>query len=305
MADRLSGFTTPDARARYLELYDRFVAERWPVPFEGLEVRTRFGPTYVRRSGSGGDTPLVLVHPTSGSSLAWHSVIAPLAERHTVYTPDTIGTAGRSSQTAPVRSEADLSRWLDDVLDALGLDAVHLVGYSEGGWIATVHAACSARRDRLVTLTLVEPGGGLERVPPTTVVRLVLRALAVLRAKDKATAMRRFSSWLNGDVPLSDAEVELGLHTFASFRQRLPRPRRLPDDALRGLETPTLLLLGGQTVLFDPAKVAARAERLLPDVTVDITPGAGHGLLFQHPERLTATVLDFVERRGRRPGRLP
>ena len=43
--------------------------------------------------------------------------------------------------------------------------------------------------------------------------------------------------------------------------------------------------------------VAAPARRLLPDVTLHITAGAGHGLLFQHPEPLSAAILDFVESR--------
>ena len=47
-------------------------------------------------------------------------------------------------------------------IDALGVDRLHLLGYSEGGWIAGSHAALSAHRDRLASLTLVEPGGADE-----------------------------------------------------------------------------------------------------------------------------------------------
>ena len=94
MADRTSGFRTPEAEARYHEFYDDYVARNWPVPHQELDVPTRFGRTRVRRSGSGGGTPLVLLHTNSGSSLGWNRMVGPLAEGRAVYTPDTIGTIG-------------------------------------------------------------------------------------------------------------------------------------------------------------------------------------------------------------------
>ena len=85
--------------------------------------------------------------------------------------------------------------------------------------------------------------------------------------------------------------------TSGTFRQKIPSPKRLSDDQLGRIVAPTLLLLGADTRLYDPDKVAERARRLLPDVMVEITPGAGHGLPLQYPDRITRRVLDFVETR--------
>ena len=235
-----------------------------------------------------------MVHPTSGASLGLYPLIEHLAQRYTVFTPDTVGTIGRSVQTAPIRSAADLSLWLDDVLDQLGVAPVHLVGYSEGGWIAGVHAAATRRRDRLASLTLIEPGGAIERIPPLTLANLIGRAASTLLARDKPKAIRRFSRWMNGDVELSDDEVELVLLAFRTFRQKLPTPGRLSDDELRSVTTPTLLLLGAETRIYDVERVAARARAHLADVAVEIIPGAGHGLPFQFPDAVTSRILDFV-----------
>jgi pimeloyl-ACP methyl ester carboxylesterase len=294
MGDRMGGFRSDEDGGRYYEFYDNLAAS-WPVPHVELDVPTRFGTTHVRRSGPETGTPFVLIHPTTGSSLGWHSLVAPLAEHHPVFTPDTIGTAGRSVQTAPVRSGADLVVWLDETLDALGLEHVHLVGYSEGGWIAGLHAATTTRRDRLATLTLIEPGGAIERIPRRTMFALIRRGMRVLRATDKRQAVRDLNRWMNGDVELREEEIDLILLVFRTFRQRLPRPGRLADEELRRITTRTLLLLGADTRIYDPAKVAARARRLLPDVTVDVTPGAGHGLAFQFPERTLGRIIGFAD----------
>lgn len=291
----LSGFKTPEQEAKYLAAYDDLVARTWPVPHDELDVATRFGQTRVRRSGPAEGSPLVLIHPTTGSSLGWRALVEALTQHRPVYTPDTIGTPGRSVQTAPVRSIGDLVCWLDDVLDALGLDRIHLGGYSEGGWIAASHASLTERRDRLETLTLIEPGGAIERISPWMVAQLIFRAMRTLRAKDQRQALRAFNRWMNGDIDLTDDELDLVLLTFRAYRQRLPRPNRLSDDEVRQISMPTLLFIGSDTRIYDPTKVEARARRLLPDVQIEVIEGAGHGLAMQHPARVTGRITEFVD----------
>lgn len=295
MAGGISGFRKPEDRERYHRVYDRFLEAHWPTPRAEIDVETSFGSTHVGRTGDAAGTPLVLIHPTSGSSLGWHSLIGPLAEEHTVYTPDTIGTVGRSVQTAPVESDRDLSRWLDEVIDGLSLDRIHLVGYSEGGWVAAVHTALTDRPERIQSLVLIEPAGAIGRVPGPTLAGMVWRGAWTLVAKDKPAAVRSLSRWLNGSIELSDDEVHLALAAFSTFRQRLPKPTLLTDDELRRITMPTLLLLGAETRLYDPDVVADRARALLPDVQVETTPGAGHGLPYQFPEATTERILSFVD----------
>lgn len=295
MAERIGRFNPSEAVEDYYQLYDGMVERHWPVPAAEIDVPTRFGTTHVRRSGSESGEPMVLIHSNTGSSLGWRALIPALAERHPLFTPDTIGTAGRSVQEKPVTTAADLSLWLDDVLDALDLDRIHLGGYSEGGWIAGVHAAHTPRAARLATLTLIEPGGAIERIPRRTLAALVLRAMRTLSARDKPRAIRDFNRWMNGNIEITDDEVELVLFVFKHFRQKLPNPDRLSDEQLRSITTPTLLLLAEDTKIYDPARVAKRARRLLPDVKIDVTPDAGHGVVFQYPDKITSSILQFVE----------
>ena len=294
MATSIGGFKTDQQRVDYEEVYDRILERHWPVPHVELDLETSFGATRVRRSGQGEATPLVMIHPTTGSSLGWYPIIHHLCRDRIVYTPDTIGTCGRSVQAAPVTSAQDLVLWLDEIVDMLGLDRLHLLGYSEGGWIAGSHAALSAHRDRLASVTLVEPGGAIERIPTGFLIAMIGRAMIAMASRDRTKALARFSRWLNGDVDLTPAQVELLEVSMGTYRQRLPRPDRLGDDQLRHITAPTLLMMARDTKLYDPATVAQRAQRIIPDVTIDITPDAGHGLLFQYPDKLTARINDFL-----------
>lgn len=84
------------------------------------------------------------------------------------------------------------------------------------------------------------------------------------------------------------------------FRQKLPTPKLLTDDQLRRITAPALLLPGAESRIYkDPAKVAARACQMLPGATAEIIPGAGHGLLLQLSDRITARIIDFADTHAR------
>src|ERR1700675_4964979 len=87
--------------------------------------------------GDDGADPLVLICVCSQPALAWSVGIAPALVHagYRVVTFDNRGVAPSSSPPAPYTVE----EMVDDtvgLLDQLGLGAVHVVGYSMGGWVA-------------------------------------------------------------------------------------------------------------------------------------------------------------------------
>jgi pimeloyl-ACP methyl ester carboxylesterase len=245
-------------------------------------------------SGTGDAVPLVLLHPTTGSSVGYYPLISTVSADRRVYTPDTVGGAGRSVQNKQITSGEDLVAWLDELLDRLRLDRIHLAGYSEGGWIAGLHATLGSQPERLVSLTLIEPAGAIERVPARFIAGMVLRGIRVHVSRNRRAAVEQLNHWMNGDVELTDAQVEMLGAAMGSFRQRLPNPQRLPDDQLRRITAPTLLLIGADTKLYDPNQVRDRALALLPSIDIELIPNAGHGVAFQYPELVTTKVCDHL-----------
>ncbi|ATL68186.1 alpha/beta fold hydrolase [Nocardia terpenica] len=284
---KIGRFRNEAARTRFVRAYEALEAQ-WPIASTLRDVETSFGSTHVRQSGSGTGTPLVLLHPVGGNSLYWRNVIEALARDRIVYALDTIGTAGRSVQTAPVRGEADLARWLDEVLAALGVERAHVLGYSHGAWHATLFALRTP--GRLVSTTLIEPGGVFVK-PSWSVLLKMLRA--GLRPTDRN--MRRMQDWLTPGVTMSETEWELAMAAFRGFRMGVGWSRLLKDAELQAITTPTLVIFGGASVSGD-AEAAARQARRLPNSEVEIYPGIGHGILDQIPGTIVPRVLDFIEK---------
>src|SRR6202035_4235333 len=103
------------------------------------------------RGGRAGAPPLVFLHGAGGHT-GWIGFLDALAEDFAVYAPEHPGF-GRSDDPSWLDEVGDLAYFYLDVLAALGLERVHLIGTSLGGWIAAELAVRDA--SRLAGLTLV------------------------------------------------------------------------------------------------------------------------------------------------------
>lgn len=115
--------------------------------------RTRFGHMHVRESGSGG-VPLVLLHYTPYSSLAFEPVMERLARSRRTLAVDRIGF-GMSDPAPRVLTMAEYARATLDALATLGVEHFDLAGIHTGAVesleIATAHEQ-AVRRLALVAM---------------------------------------------------------------------------------------------------------------------------------------------------------
>jgi pimeloyl-ACP methyl ester carboxylesterase len=294
MKTQLSGFVTEAARADYLAGYDRVLADLWPVAHESLLVPTRFGTTHAIASGHADRPPLVLLHGAGLSATQWYPNIAEFAAHFRVYALDSIFDSGRGMQTEPIHGLPDCARWLGDVLDGLGIGAAPFVGLSQGGWLAA--GAARFIPDRVTGIVLLAPVATL--VPMRLPVRLLLRLRPVLPKQDPLAETRRTFRRVFGDRYMPDdrytTQVALGAQHFRY--QRPPVfPTVLSDEDLRRIDAPTLLLLAGQEVVYNPRRALKRARRCLTDLQADVIPNAGHFLSMERADVVDQRVSAFLD----------
>ncbi|MCA2206771.1 alpha/beta fold hydrolase [Nocardia rosealba] len=283
---KIGRFKNDAAREEYLRTY-RELEKQWPVPSEMLDIPTSFGMTKVRKSGAGQGIPFVLMHSLGGNSLMWRHVIEDFARDHVVYAPEMIGAPGLSVQTAPI-DETKFGAWLGEVLDGLGVERVHLVGYSQGAWQAM--AVATTQQARLASLSVVEPSGTLTKIK-WSLLWTMLRVGA--RPTDKN--LRAMNARLNPGVTLTDAEFA-GVKAALGYAPTIGYPKMFTDERLATITTPTLLLLGSESLVVDPQLAEQRVRDNLPTCEVEIFPGVGHGLFYQISRQVTARILDFARR---------
>ena len=219
----------------------------------------------------------------------WYPNTAALSADRPVYALDTPGDPGRSIHREPMWQPERAAQWMDEALGALGLDKVHLVGSSYGGWLVInqVHR----RPERLVSVTALDPGG-LEKVGLRFFVWIFASLFATFAPKRLRPALAK---WLEQPV-ISDPDLRAWIQAgVKAFRIRRPAPLPLSDAELGSIRTPFYLIMGKRSLLVHPKRQLERVPRVIPGARAEIVAATGHGPQIDHPDLVNARMLSFME----------
>jgi len=296
MTDRYA-FKTPEGQAAYLEAYDAAM-RLWPVPYEEIEITTRFGVTHVVASGPKDCPPLVLLHGYFGTLTMWSANIADFSKTYRVYAVDVMGQPSKSipDPDEPIRDAAGYVAWLSEMLNELNLNRFFLVGLSYGGWLALDFAMNAP--ERVEKLTLLSPAACFQA--PTR--QFSLRGLLMGLFPTRFTLNACFGWMGYEDAPDDQVArsildlVYLGIKHF-----RFPpgtaqiMPNVYSDGELGALDIPVLMLVGENEVMYDPAEALARARQHVPNLEGEVVPGCNHEMHLSQSRIVNARVLDFLK----------
>ena len=231
---------------------------------------------YYELYGPADAPPLVLLHgATETFRHGWQEQVGDFSKHYRLIGPDLRGH-GRSTNPA---GRLDLREMADDVgalIDNLGYEKVHLMGFSGGASAALFFAV--RHIDRLWSLALVSNNMDLEGT----------------RIQHDFWHLERFRSqepeWWATMSEIHDLPLEDLLQWWADESE--VRPDFKPED-LDHISVPTLVL-GGDRDPIIPLSQTLKLFEALPDAYLGILPGMGHGAPRRRPLAFNRIVLDFL-----------
>lgn len=255
------------------------------------DIPTKFGPVRVYQHGPTGGVPVVLVHGFFLTSAMWASQVTGLTTDFTVYAIDMPGQPGASMQSRSISTARDCALCVEEVLAGLGLQHVHLVAHSYGGWVA-IHTAARFP-SRLATVILIDPAN--------TVARLSARfwkSLAIATSLPRSASAKRAAAWVTGGPEpgsFVDSLAGLFLAGFDAFAPPLgtPTPLYVSGRVLRSVHLPVQVLLAGNTV-HDSKKGLERIQTVVPGWQYRLWPETSHALPAELPGEVNASIRQFV-----------
>jgi pimeloyl-ACP methyl ester carboxylesterase len=252
--------------------------------------------TYLEE-GSG--IPLVLLHGIGSAARSWKHQLEALSDRCRVIAWDAPGYGGSSALTHAAPDAGAYAAALHTLLEALGVDRLHLVGHSLGCVIAARFARLHA--DRVLTLTLASVATGHARLTCEERDRLRegrLRDLAELGARGMAE--KRGPRLLGPGA--HDEMVQAVVETMAQVRpdgyaqavRMLSAADTRADVSALPLEMRVQFVFGDADTITTPDQnLSVARERA--SAPVHVLKGAGHALYLEQPQAFNTLLRRFME----------
>jgi len=256
---------------------------------------------YYEIAGQG--EPLMLLHGFTGDVSTWK--LSRLSDSFKVITIDIIGHGKSDAPADPNRYTMEaVAKDLCDMLNILGINRIHLLGYSMGGRLALSFTMFYPERVKTLILESSSPGLKTEEERKNRIRQDEYLANTILE-----DGIEHFVNyWEN--IPLFKSQTQLPEQVQKSIRkQRLKNSPLGLANSLRGMgtgrqpswwdhlqkcELPVLLLTGELDQKF--CRIAKDMEADLPNCQHIIFPNVGHTIHLEEIDTFDQSVLLFLNK---------
>jgi len=250
--------------------------------------------------GHGPET-IVFIHGLMLASESYAAQREAFRDRYRVITFDLRGQ-GRSAKT-PERLDLDsLAEDTVALANELGLNSVHLVGFSMGSFIAM---RIAARHPALVrTLTLIGPSADAEEPQNMPRYARLIRFVRWFGPRWIAPQMMRI---LFGDTYLTSAESDAERARWLRYLKALPRElhraaaasasRQAITDELCCITAPTLVVSGDEDRPIHPERARAVHKRISGSTFLPFAR-TGHAVMIERAAEFNLHFGAFIRRAG-------
>lgn len=218
--------------------------------------------------------PVLLIHGLSGSWRWWRRNTHALAQHYQLYLIDLPGFGKMRFERRRFDLEevaSSLVVWMDTV----GMNQVHLIGHSMGGYICLWIAAHYP--ERVKDVVLISPAGLPHQPSLSGYLLPLLMTISTLKPQ--------FIPLLIADALRAGPRI-----IIQAARDLLTKDIRAD---LQGTSTPTLLIWGAEDSLVPPA-LGEVLRQQIPHAHLLVLNKAGHVAMFDQPDQFNNAVLAFL-----------
>lgn len=255
-------------------------------------------PVAILDGGPAGDAaPILLVHGSSGEKDNWTRVARLLTPHRRVIAIDLPGFGASPRWTDQGDGLQDQFNALATIIEALGLQQIHIGGNSMGGRLAALYAATQPQRVR--SLWLLGPGGVLSAQPSDLMRHLQTGADNPLFIRSTA-AYDAYLHWLMPSPPRIPAPVKRAMAAQAVQKADFHRgvfdaiaaETLSLEQAVAGMNVPTRIVWGERDRIWHVSGAALLLDHL-PQASLLLLPG-GHLPMIEAPDIVAADYLAFL-----------
>ena len=253
-------YKTPESKREILTLYQTKL-ESLNIDYTEQDVDTQFGSSHVIITGDASKPPLILVHGSNGCAPIALDVYPNLAKNYQVFAVDVIAQPNKSAETRPSMKDSSYGIWMNEVIAALGLNDVTMVGFSLGGFI--ICKTLLEDESKIKQAYLIAPVGIVSGNPLRAMLEMFLPMKRFIRSGKQRDLDRVIDALFSERDDFVEPFLASVLPNFdLDFT---PIPNITEKEANRIL-TPLSVIGAEQDVLGPGKKLLRRAKKIFPSL---------------------------------------
>lgn len=278
----------------YLQSYEKSL-KSWPTNFSSYFVQTSQGKTHIIESGNKLAQPLVLLHGAKMSSTMWYSNILQWSKQFRIMCVDILGDKNKSIPKKDFTNRLSYALWLKEVLHTLEISSTNIVGLSYGA-LHTVNFL-TFFPEMVNKAVIMSPAATYIPFHPL----FFSYASGMMNSRE---GVEKFLDWIFNKRytihPFIQEQLIAGMMRNHSVKNETPTEQGFPyifkNQELAKIQTPMLLMLGENEVMYNPIEAFKCAENSSPNLTVELVKDVGHLMSMENPQYINDRILKFFNK---------
>lgn len=289
MKEPITYFKSAEARKRILNIYDSKL-EELNMTCQSLFVPTSFGHTHLLKTGQADGDTLVILHGSNACAPIALDTFPNLQKKFKVFALDLPAQPNLTTGRRLSMRNDDYGRWLHEVLEALGLDDVILLGFSQGG--LAVLKALIYNQDPVKAAYLVSPAFLANGNPLKLLRSMFLPLKRFIRTGEKRKLEQIVSQLFTQP---DEFTYRFLTEAFPHFEQDFSSLPTIKSQEGKHIKTALHIFSGGQDIIFPAKRVLVRANRFFQNLqTAQLFPDQKHVFDRLHHEKVEEAILNHV-----------
>lgn len=292
--NKVGHFTSEKGKEDFQIAYDESMA-LLPKPNDTKNIKTKYGTIrayYFTKEENKHKEPILLLPGRSASTPMWVPNLEGLREKRPVYTIDLLGEPGMSVQTKVIENQKQQAEWLNEVIEGLGLERVHIVGVSIGGW--TTMNLARYNPEHIATASLLDPVFVFAQIS----IKMILASIPASVPIVPKFLREKMLSYVAGGAEASDDEpiaklIESGMR---NYKLKTPAPDLFSKEDLKNIDIPVLALIAEKSTMHNSVKAVETGKKYVKDIDIVNWKNASHAINGEFSNEVNARILDFVEK---------
>ncbi|PGH84715.1 alpha/beta hydrolase [Bacillus thuringiensis] len=295
--NKIGHFISEKGKEDFQIAYDESMA-LLPKPNETKDIKTKYGTIrayYFTKEENKHKEPILLLPGRGASTPMWVPNLEGLREKRPVYTIDLLGEPGMSVQTKVIENQKQQAEWLNEVIEGLGLEKVHIVGVSIGGW--TTMNLARYNPEHIATASLLDPVFVFAQIS----IKMILASIPASVPIVPKFLGEKMLSYVSGGAEASDDEpiaklIESGMR---NYKLKTPAPDLFSKEDLKSIDIPVLALMAEKSTMHNSVKAVETGKKYVKDIDIVNWKNASHAINGEFSNEVNARILDFVEKHSK------